>query len=394
MIAAGTAANKGYSVTLIEKNNRLGKKLYITGKGRCNLTNSGDIQNFIDNIKSNPFFLYSSLYNFDNQSTIEFFQKLGVNTKVERGGRVFPNSDKAEDIVRALERFLNKASVKVYYNEKVENLIIENNKIKGISTQTKNLYCDRVIIATGGLSYPSTGSTGDGYKLAKSAGHTVTKLYPSLVPLTVSEVWCSELQGLSLKNISIVAKNNHNETLYKGFGELMFTHYGLSGPLILSASRDIVPNINDNIIVTIDLKPALDNKSLDNRILRDFKEFKNKEFKNSLNDLLPQKLIPVIIMLSNIPEYKKVNEITKEERLKLCYIIKNFSVHINGFRSYNEAVITMGGINTTEIEPSTMESKLIDGLFFAGEIIDVDAYTGGYNLQIAFSTGYTAGISV
>ncbi len=393
MIAAGIAGSRGLDVYLIEKNNKLGKKLYITGKGRCNLTNSGDIPNFMDNIPTNPYFLYSSFYNFSNLDTIKFFEDLGVPIKVERGGRVFPNSDKSEDIIEALKNFLKKNKVKIYYDEKVEKLFIKDKKIMCIDTnKRKNFSVDSVIIATGGLSYPNTGSTGDGYKLAKSVGHNITKLYPSLVPLTIKEQWCSELQGLSLKNISICIKDNKDKIIYKDFGELLFTHYGVSGPVILSASRSVITNIKDLKLV-IDLKPALDEKTLDNRILRDFEKNKNKSFKNCLDDLLPQKLIPIIILLSNIYPEKKVNEITKEERKNLCFIIKNLSLSINGIRGYNEAVITMGGIDVKEVEPSTMNSKLIENLYFAGEILDVDAYTGGYNLQIAFSTGYTAGIN-
>lgn len=393
MIAAGISAQKGNKVCLLEKNNKLGKKLYITGKGRCNLTNYSDIEYIISKIPTNPFFLYSALYNFDSKSTMDFFESLGVPLKIERGNRVFPKSDKSQDIIDALKRFLIKNNVEIHYDETVNNLIVQDNKLIGISTkENSKFYCDKAIIATGGLSYPSTGSTGDGYRLAKSVGHTITKLYPSLVPLVVEENWCSKLQGLSLKNIAITVKDN-KRILFKDFGELMFTHFGLSGPVILSASRNIVQNIDNNILVIIDLKPALDEKTLDNRLLKDFDKFKNKLFKNSLDELLPQKLIPVIIDLSNIDKEKKVNEITKAERKSLIKLIKNFTFHINGYRGYNEAIITMGGVNTDEIEPTTMESKILHGLFFAGEIINVDAYTGGYNLQIAFSTGYTAGIN-
>lgn len=393
MIAAGISAKRGNEVHLFEKNKILGKKIYITGKGRCNLTNSGDIQNFIDNIPSNPFFLYSSFYNFSNIDTIEFFKNLGVETKIERGGRVFPVSDKSEDIINALVCFLKNNKVNIHLEEPVNNILIEDTKVVGISSKiNEKFYCDKVIIATGGLSYPVTGSTGDGYRFAKDAGHKITNLSPSLVPLKIKENWCSQLQGLSLKNVGISIKDN-TKVIYKDFGELLFTHYGVSGPIILSASRNIINKIKNNLTITIDLKPALDEKTLDNRILRDFTKNKNKEFKNSLDELLPQKLIPVVIILSNISAVKKVNEITKDERKNICKLIKNLSLSINGTRGYNEAVITMGGINTDEIDPSTMESKFINDLFFAGEIIDVDAYTGGYNLQIAFSTGYTAGIN-
>lgn len=394
IMAAGVAAKRGNEVHLFEKNSILGKKLYITGKGRCNLTNAGDIQNFIDNTLSNPFFLYSALYNFSNLDTIEFFERLGVKTKVERGGRVFPISDKSKDVVDALKNFLIKNKVKLHFNQTVENLITQNNKVLGIITTDKNkFYCDNIIIATGGLSYPATGSTGDGYKFAKQLGHRVTKLYPSLVPLTVEDEYCRDLMGLTLKNIKISIYYN-GKMVYNKFGELMFTHYGVSGPVILSASRNIATIINNKLLLTIDLKPALDTKTLDNRILKDFEKNKNRDFKNSLDELLPKKMIPVIILLSNIAPNKKVNEITKDERKHLISIIKELPFNINGTRGYEEAVITMGGIDVDYIDPSTMKSKIWDNVFFTGELLDLDAYTGGYNLQIAFSTGYTAGISV
>ncbi len=396
MIAAIFSARKGNEVHIFEKNTKLGKKIYITGKGRCNITNSGDIQNFIDNIAGNPYFIYSPFYNFSNEDTIKFFNELGVETKIERGGRVFPVSDRAGDVVRALEKELQKRKVKVHYGETVNKLLIsEMGEIKGFSTdKTKEFLCDRVLISTGGLSYPGTGSTGDGYKFAKSSGHKVTELYPSLVPFTVKENWCKELQGLSLKNIKINIDSDKKKNIYEDFGEMLFTHYGVSGPVILSASRNIIPYMKDKLTLNIDLKPALEEKVLDSRILRDFEEFKNKDFKNSLDELLPQKLIPIIIQLSEISPEKKVNVITKEERKHLCRLIKNLKLTITGTRGFNEAVVTCGGVNIAEIEPSTMESKLVKGLYFAGEVIDVDAYTGGYNLQIAFSTGYTSGISM
>lgn len=394
MIAAGTAAKNGHEVHLFEKNSMLGKKLYITGKGRCNLTNCGEIQDFIDNTPSNPFFLYSALYNFSNLDVIEFFKRLGVETKVERGGRVFPVSDKSQDIVDALKRFLNKYKVNVHLNHIVDKLIIEDNKVIGILTNNgKQFYYDSIIIATGGLSYPATGSTGDGYKFAKQLGHKVTNLYPSLVPLIVDEDYCNDLQGLTLKNIEISIYNN-NKIIYNKFGELLFTHYGVSGPVILSASRNIAKLEGTKLVLSIDLKPALDEKMLDNRILKDFDKNKNKDFKNSLDELLPKKIIPIIILLSKINPYKKVNEITKDERRKLVSTIKALTFHINGTRGYKEAVITMGGVAVSEVEPSTMKSKIFPNVLFAGELLDVDAYTGGYNLQIAFSTGYMAGMSV
>ncbi len=394
MIAAGFAAKNGNEVHIYEKNNKLGKKIYITGKGRCNITNAGDIDNFIENIPGNPHFLYSSFYNFDSEKTINFFNELGLETKIERGNRVFPVSDKSADVVMTLEKFIKKNKVKIHMESPVDRIVIKDKSIKGIKLKNGSIdECNSVILSTGGLSYPLTGSTGDGYKMAKEVGHTVTKLYPSLVPLKVSEEWINELMGLSLKNISIMIKDN-NKILYKDFGEMMFTHYGVSGPVILSASRHLLDKLEQNCKLIIDLKPALDSKTLDLRILRDFEKYKNKSFKNSLDDLLPQKIIPVIINLLNIDPQKKVNAVTKDERKRLVEIIKEFKLTINGTSGFNEAVITSGGINVDEINPSTMESKIIKGLYFAGEIIDVDAYTGGYNLQIAFSTGYTAGINV
>ena len=395
MIAAGTAAKNGNEVHIYEKNNKLGKKIYITGKGRCNITNASDIDNFLENIPGNPYFLYSAFYNFDSQKTINFFKKLGLETKVERGNRVFPISDKASDVVMTLEKFVKKNKVKIHMESPVENIIIQDKAVKAIKLKNGNIVdCNCVILSTGGLSYPGTGSTGDGYKMAKEMGHNVTKLYPSLVPLKVYENWINELMGLSLKNVSIIIKDINNKVIYRDFGEMLFTHYGVSGPIILSASRHLLNKLEKECTLLIDLKPALDEKTLDLRILRDFEKYINKSFKNSLNDLLPQKLIPIIIKLSKINPDKKINSITKEERKNLINLIKNFKLTITGTTGFNEAVITSGGIDINEINPSTMESKLIKGLYFAGEIIDVDAYTGGYNLQIAFSTGYTAGISI
>ena len=395
MMAAGIAAKNGHNVHLYEKNDRLGKKIYITGKGRCNVTNIGDIDNFMDNIPGNPYFMYSSFYNLDSAKTIEFFNSLGVETVVERGGRVFPKSQQAKDIVKALEKFIKKQGVKIHLNSNVSDILVDNNNIKGIILENgKELSANSVIIATGGLSYPGTGSTGDGYRFAKKAGHKVTKLYPSLVPLRCEENWCAEIMGLSLKNIAITIKDNKNKKIYTDFGEMLFTHFGVSGPVILSASRHLLGKFEDKCELLIDLKPALDEKTLDTRLLRDFEKFKNKNFKNSLDELLPQKLIPIIIRLSSIPESKKINEITKEERKKLVNLIKNLKLTITGTAGYNHAVVTSGGIDIDEINPSTMESKFIKNLYFAGELIDVDAYTGGYNLQIAFSTGYVAGSSI
>ena len=392
LIASGRAAENGHQVHLYEKNNKLGKKLYITGKGRCNLTNASDIETIIDNIVGNPYFMYSSLYTFDNKMTVKFFEDLGVKTKVERGNRVFPVSDKSSDVISALERYAIKNNVKIHLESCVKDIIIENNKVKGIRLlNDSEIFADAIIIATGGLSYPKTGSTGDGYRFAKFMGHNVTKLYPSLVPLKVKEKFCKNLMGLSLKNVSIIIKNNENKTIYRDFGEMLFTHYGISGPIILSASRHLLGNLNNENYIVIDLKPALDEKTLNERILRDFNKYINKDFKNSLNDLLPQKIIPIIIELSGISPEKKVNSIKKDERKLLCQLIKNFKLTITDVVGYNEAVITSGGIDVNEINPSTMESKLIKNIYFVGEVLDVDAYTGGYNLQIAFSTGYCAG---
>lgn len=393
MMAAGQAALRGNNVTLIEKMNKAGRKLYITGKGRCNVTNAVDPEGLIANTPGNPYFLYSAFYTFGSDSTMEFFEKLGVPVKVERGNRVFPKSEKSNDIVRAMERFVKSSGCKIMYETEVKDIITDDNKVTGVKLKDNRiLECNSIIIATGGLSYPMTGSTGDGYKFAEKCGHTITKCYPSLVPLKVKEKWISDLMGLSLKNISIKITIDNNE-VYSNFGEMMFTHFGVTGPVILSASRYINDRMNEKPKLHIDLKPALSNKELDLRLLKDFQKYLNKDFKNSLDDLLPQKLIPVIIRLSGIDSEKKVNSITKEERAKLLELIKNLTINITDTTGYNEAVVTRGGISTDEIDPSTMESKIIKGLYFAGEVIDVDSFTGGFNLQIAFSTGYLAGIN-
>ncbi len=392
MIASGFAA-KNNEVILFEKNHKLGRKLFITGKGRCNVTNACDPEELIQNTPGNPYFLYSAFYTFDSYATMNFFEQLGVKVKVERGNRVFPVSEKSSDIVKALIRFMENNNVDIRLNSKVEDLIVENNKIVKAIVNGKSIEVENVIIATGGLSYPVTGSDGDGYKFAKKMGHKITKLYPSLVPLKTAEKWCSQLQGLSLKNIELNIFIN-NKSVYKGFGEMMFTHFGITGPLVLKASRSLIGKYNQSITGYIDLKPALTEKELDNRILRDFEKFINKSFKNSLDELLPQKIIPIIIKLSNIDENKKVNSVTKDERKKLCDIIKRLPITITGDNGYNEAVVTAGGVCVDEIDPSTMKSKIIENLYFAGEVIDVDSYTGGFNLQIAFSTGYLAGNNV
>ena len=392
LMAAGRAAEKGHEVHLYEKNNRIGKKILITGKGRCNVTNDSDVEGLLDNIPGNPYFMYSSFYQLDSFGTQEFFKNLGLELKVERGKRVFPVSDRSLDVVLALEKYIKQNKVKLHLESPVDSVLIEDGKVAGIRLKNgKEEKADGVIVCTGGLSYPGTGSTGDGYRFAKAAGHHVTKLYPSLVPLKTAENWCHELMGLSLKNIEITVKNNKGKKVYTDFGEMLFTHFGVSGPVILSASRHIILTIEEGYKLYIDLKPAMDEKKLDARILRDFEKFANKDLINALDELLPQKLIPVIIQLAEIDPRKKVNSITKEERKRLLGLIKALPLTITGVTGYNEAVVTCGGIETDEIDPSTMESKLVKNLHFAGEVLDVDAYTGGFNLQIAFSTGYTAG---
>ena len=397
MIAAISAARCGHNVILLEKNEKLGKKIYITGKGRCNLTNACDRDTFFDNVMSNPKFLYRAYNQLSTYDVVEFFEQLGLRTKVERGNRVFPLSDKSSDVISVLRNELVRLGVSIRYKFEVSDIITKEGSFHGIKLVNSDeiLYSDAVIVATGGLSYPLTGSTGDGYKFAKKSGHTITDLSPSLVSLYVSEVYVKELMGLSLKNISISVKSGQKE-IYKDFGELLFTHFGVSGPVILSASRHIIPYINhkDAVTLSIDLKPALTNQQLDARVLRDFEEFKNKQFKNSLTHLLPNKLIDVIIPLSSINPEKQVNSITKEERLRLVELLKNLTFNITRLASYDQAVITKGGISTKEINPSTMESKIIKNMYFVGEILDLDALTGGFNLQIAWSTGYLAGKSL
>lgn len=392
LMAAGRAAEKGHEVHLYEKNNRIGKKILITGKGRCNVTNDSNVEGLLENIPGNPYFLYSAFYQLDSFQLQEFFRNLGLELKVERGKRVFPVSDRSLDVVLALEKYLKKNKVKLHLESPVDSILIEEGKAVGIRLKNgKEETADGVIVCTGGLSYPGTGSTGDGYRFAKAAGHHVTKLYPSLVPLKTAEDWCHALMGLSLKNIEITIKNNKGKKIYSDFGEMLFTHFGVSGPVILSASRHIILTIEEGYKLFIDLKPAMDEKKLDLRLLRDFEKYANKDFANALDDLLPQKLIPVIIQLVEIDPRKKVNSITKEERKRLCTLLKALPLTITGTTGYNEAVVTCGGIHVDEIDPSTMESKFVKNLHFAGEVLDVDAYTGGFNLQIAFSTGYVAG---
>ncbi len=393
MLAGISSAKSGNKVTIIEKMNSCGKKLLITGKGRCNITNNANLNGFIENTPCNGRFLYSALNNFDNNDIINLLEQEGVKTKVERGGRIFPVSDKSQDVLDALIKILKRLKVRILTNTEVKKIVVSDGEVKGVKLSTgEELNADKVILATGGKSYPITGSTGDGYILAKDLGHTITNIKPALVPLVSNDDSCSKLQGLSLRNVAIKLKNN-DKVIYEDFGEMLFTHYGVSGPIILSASSYLIRYKNvdellksENIKLEIDLKPALTEEKLDLRILRDFKEVKNKEFKNSLDKLLPQKLISVVIEKSKINPYKRINEITKEERQRLINILKHFTINITGIRPIEEAIITAGGISTKEINPKTMESKLIKGLYFAGEIIDVDSLTGGFNLQIAWST--------
>ena len=391
-IMAAITASKNHEVILLDGNDRVGKKLFITGKGRCNVTNAKDISEFFDYIYGNPHFLYSSLYSFTNEDTINFFENQGIKLKTERGGRIFPSSDKSSDIIKGLSNGLKENKVQVKLNSKVTNIISENNKISGvIINDSEKIMGDHFIMATGGASYPLTGSRGEGQKFAEKLGHSIIDLKPSLVPIELNENWLKELMGLSLKNISLSILKN-NKTLYKEQGEMLFTSYGMSGPLVLKGSR-FVKN-DSKYVALLDLKPALETHELDKRIQKDFLKYQNKSFKNSLNDLLPQKIIPLIIRLSGIPEEKKVNVITKDERKNLVNLIKNIKMEIKGLRPIAEAIVTAGGVNTLEIDPSTMKSKLIANLSFAGEVIDVDAFTGGYNVQIALSTGYIAGSNI
>ena len=390
MMAAITAA-KNNKVILLDGNEKVGKKLFITGKGRCNVTNSKDISEFFDFIPGNPHFLYSALYSYTNEDTISFFESQGIKLKNERGGRVFPASDKSSDIIKGLMKEINKNNIELKLNSLVTNIKFSNNKIEAVEVNNQYyINADHFIIATGGVSYPSTGSRGDGLRFSKSLGHNIIKVKPSLVPIELKNTWIKFLTGLTLKNIEISLFNDSlKKPIYKNQGEMLFTSYGLSGPIILKASRYIENDKNYSLF--IDLKPALTHDELDKRVQKDFKKYINKDFKNSLDELLPQKLIPIIISLSNIEENRKVNEITKEERKNLVNLMKGLKVSIKGLRPIEEAIVTSGGVDTLEIDPSTMKSKLIDNLSFAGEVIDVDAFTGGYNVQIALSTGYLAG---
>ncbi len=393
MMACHAAAMCGHQVTLLEKNEKLGKKIYITGKGRCNLTNASDMEVLFANVMSNRKFLYSAFYTFDNNQVIDLFEMNGMATKTERGNRVFPVSDHSSDVISTMAKVLKNDNVEVKLNTTVQSLIIKENMACGVIVNGKEISADNVILCTGGLSYPSTGSTGDGYEFAKKAGHRITDCTPSLVPFNIREEWVKDLQGLSLKN-SAITIYDEKKKLYSDFGEMLFTHFGVSGPMILSASGNIkAGEFAKPLKLVIDLKPAMTEEQLDKRILRDFDENKNKQFRNSVSKLLPSKLIPIIIDLSGIDPDKKVNEISKEERNHFVHLLKNLTMTINGLRGWNEAIITKGGINVKDVNPSTMESKLVSNLFFAGEVLDLDAMTGGYNLQIAWSTGYLAGLS-
>ncbi|MDY0234507.1 MAG: NAD(P)/FAD-dependent oxidoreductase [Gudongella sp.] len=392
IMAAGAARAKYEKVLLLEKNKQLGKKLFITGKGRCNITNSVPIEDFFDNIVSNKQFLYSSLYTFTNDSVIELLNKYGLNTKVERGNRVFPETDKSSDVLKAFQKYLKEMQVEIRLNSNVNHIKYTGEDFSVYLNEDMVINCKKLIIATGGKSYTATGSTGDGYNFAKSLGHTITDLKPSLVPMELSNEWVGDLMGLSLKNVLLKAYKGE-KLQHEEFGEMIFTHYGISGPIVLTMSN-YVNRIKSKLHLYLDLKPALTNEILDARILRDFEKYNNKVLKNSLNDLLPQKLIPLVIKYSGMDPFIVVNQISKLQREQLLDSIKNFKLDFSGFRPLEEAIVTSGGISVKEINPSTMESKLIPGLYFAGEIIDVDGLTGGFNLQIAYSTGYLAGISV
>lgn len=397
MMAAIAAAQGGHSVRLYEKNEKLGKKLFITGKGRCNVTNACETEELFENIVSNPKFLYSAVYGFDNHQVMAFFEEAGCPLKIERGERVFPVSDHSSDVIKALQKKLDKLHVTVQLNQGVREVLTkeEGKKIEGVLLQDGTFEpADAVIVATGGMSYESTGSTGDGYRFAKQTGHDLIQRRPSLVPLTAQETFCSELMGLSLKNVAVVLQHK-GKTIYSGFGEMLFTHFGVSGPLILSASSAYAQKAyGQRTSLFVDLKPALSEEQLDKRLLREFEANKNKAFKNAVSGLFPAKLVPVMLALSGIMPEKKVNEITKEERQAFGKLIKSMPLTVTGCRGFSEAVITKGGVSVRDVNPSTMESKKVQGLFFAGEVLDLDALTGGFNLQIAWSSGYLAGSSI
>ncbi len=392
-MAAITAAKRGIDVMLFDRNPKIGRKILITGKGRCNVTNNCDRDTLISSVPTNSRFLYSAFSAFTPQDTMTFFEENGVPLKTERGNRVFPKSDKSMDIIDSLFRQIRELHIKLI-NESVTELIIEDNRVSGVKTEIKDYFADSVIICCGGCSYPQTGSDGYGYTLAKQAGHSIVEPAASLVPIVIKEEWCSELQGLSLKNVSLKVTNDKNKEVFSDFGEMIFTHYGISGPMVLSASSHMNLKKCTEYKFFIDLKPALTSEQLDKRIRNDFEKYINKDIINSLNDLLPKKFIPVAVKLSGIEPHKKCNEITKEERLRLLFVIKKLELTFGEFRPIEEAIVTSGGVKVKEINPKTMQSKLAENLYFAGEVIDVDAYTGGFNLQIAFSTGYLAGISI
>lgn len=410
MMAAYAAATSGASVTLFEKNEKAGKKIYITGKGRCNVTNACDVNDYFANIIRNPKFMYSAIYDFDNQAVMDFFEAKGCHLKVERGDRVFPVSDHSSDIIKAMLFACKDAGVTVLFDTGIDNILYENDQVKSVvTTGGEVIEFDAVIIATGGLSYPTTGSTGDGYAFAKSSGHKLVQSYPALVPLEIKEPWCKELQGLSLRNVSVVmeqiqseagsedqnavkkGKRKKNRPVYEGFGEMLFTHFGVSGPLMLTASSYYEPGTEMRI--HLDLKPALTMEQLDKRVVRDFEAGLNKQFINVIGSLFPSKLVPVMVKLSGIDPERRVNDITKEERQDFVRLIKDVQMTVTGTRGFREAIITRGGVSVKDVNPSTMESKHKKGLYFAGEVLDVDAVTGGFNLQVAWSTGHLAGLS-
>ena len=394
MMAAVAAALSGHEVAIYEKNEKLGKKVYITGKGRCNVTNSCSMEELLNGIVTNRKFLYSSFYGFTNEEMMDFLVRHGCPVKTERGMRVFPVSDKSSDVIAAITRALKEAGVNIHLNQEIKGRVIQDGICRGIQVGNQKVFADAVIVATGGLSYPATGSTGDGLKWAREWGHEVTSLRPALVPFTIKEEDPIRLQGLSLKNIQVTVKKG-KKVLYQEFGEMLFTHFGVSGPVILSASSFVGKELEKGpLALSIDLKPALTLEQLDDRILRDFQGEKNKQFKNALFRLLPAKLIPVMVERSGIDPEEKVNEITREERRRLAALLKDYPLTITGLRSFKEAIITQGGVSVKEVNPSTMESKRIKGLYFAGEVLDLDAVTGGFNLQIAWSTGWAAGSSV
>jgi hypothetical protein len=394
MMAAATAASKGLKTLLLEKNEKLGKKIYITGKGRCNVTNYCDPEEVIKNTPGNGTFLYSAIYSFDHNSLRDILHEMGVPTKVERGNRVFPVSDKSSDIIKALEKYMAKFNVEVRLNARVTEIKAEGGKIIGVCTSDGNFIdASSVIIATGGLSYPTTGSTGDGYRWARKLGHSIIPIRPSLVPIETEETWVKEVQGLSLRNVTVSAITDRGKIIKEEFGEMMFTHFGISGPVILTISRYIHEFLKEGVKIRIDLKPALDSATLNRRVLRDFGKYPNKQVRNALNDLLPHGIIPVIVREAKIPPQKPVNQVTRDERQSLIRVLKGLELKVKKLRPVKEAIITAGGVSTGEVNPSTMESKIVEGLYFAGEVLDIDALTGGFNLQIAFSTGYLAGLN-